>query len=93
MVVWSGCTQGMLQTRPPVEWSANLVVGYAQSLPFGDGVFDLVFGFTVIQHIPPMDQADAFEGNGTRTPAWGPSLATGVDPLVRTSHLPRRPSD
>jgi SAM-dependent methyltransferase len=52
-------TQGMLQLAAASGVECQLVVGCAQSLPFGDGIFDLVSAVTVIQHIPPVDQGDA----------------------------------
>jgi len=54
-------TQGMLQLAAASGVDCELVVGSAQNLPFGDGVFDLVSAVTVIQHIPPAEQRDALK--------------------------------
>lgn len=54
-------TQGMLQLAAASGVECQLVVGCAQNLPFGDGIFDLVSAVTVIQHIPPEDQGYALQ--------------------------------
>jgi SAM-dependent methyltransferase len=54
-------TRGMLQLAAASGLECQLVVGCAQNLPFGDGIFDLVSAVTVIQHIPPADQGDALK--------------------------------
>jgi len=86
-------TQGMLQNAAASGVECQLVVGYAQSLPFGDGVFDLVSAVTVIQHIPPMDQADALKEMARVLRPGGHllllELIRGQGPHI----FPRRPSD
>lgn len=54
-------TQGMLELAAASGVECQLVVGCAQNLPFGDGVFDLVSAVTVIQHIPRVEQGDALQ--------------------------------
>jgi SAM-dependent methyltransferase len=54
-------TQGMLQLAAANGVKCQLVVGCAQNLPFGDGMFDLVSAVTVIQHIHASDQEDALK--------------------------------
>jgi SAM-dependent methyltransferase len=54
-------TQGMLQLAAASGLECQLVVGCAQNLPFGDGIFDLVSAVTVIQHINPVEQGDTLK--------------------------------
>lgn len=54
-------TEGMLQRAAASGLKCSLVVGLAQSLPFDDAAFDLVSAVTVVQHIPPTNQAEALK--------------------------------
>jgi SAM-dependent methyltransferase len=86
-------TQGMLQHAAANGVECQLVVGCAQSLPFGNEVFDLVSSVTVIQHIPHVDQGDALN-EMTRVLRPGGhilllELIRGQGPHI----FPRRPSD
>jgi SAM-dependent methyltransferase len=86
-------TQGMLQLTAARGVECQLVVGCAQSLPLGDGVFDLVSAVTVIQHIPPEDQGDALKEMARVLRPGGHllllELIRGKGPHI----FPRRPSD
>jgi SAM-dependent methyltransferase len=54
-------TEGMVRRAAASGLKCPLIVGLAQSLPFDDGVFDLVSAITVIQHILPTYQGDALK--------------------------------
>jgi SAM-dependent methyltransferase len=86
-------TQRMLQQAAANGVECQLVVGCAQSLPFGDGVFDLVSAVTVIQHIPPADQGTALKEMARVLRPGGHllllELIRGQGPHI----FPRRPSD
>lgn len=86
-------TQGMLQQAAANGVECQLVVGCAQNLPFGDGVFDLVSSVTVIQHISHMDQGDALKEMARVLRPGGHilllELIRGQGPHI----FPRSPSD
>jgi ubiquinone/menaquinone biosynthesis C-methylase UbiE len=52
---------GMLATlernAAELELEVRVAAAEAETLPFGDGSFDLVFGHAVLHHIPDLDQA------------------------------------
>jgi SAM-dependent methyltransferase len=86
-------TQRMLQHATANGVECQLVVGCAQSLPFGDEVFDLVSSVTVIQHMSHVDQVDALNEMARVLRPGGHilllELIRGQGPHI----FPRRPSD